>query len=210
MGNFELIYPTIQKYEGYYSNVITDKGGETYAGITRVNNPNWDGWKIVDSYKFKFPNNKIPYNYKIPDQALDKLVKELTYQYFLRSGAAQINNNGIATIVAHLYFNSSDGIKYVIQRAVNLIGGNIKLDNTLGTESITAINSANQTKLYDKIKELYLKYYIDLGNKEPANKAGWINRVNYVIQKANGWININNGPIALFLLAGALFLIFKK
>jgi len=192
------------------SNLVTDKGGETYAGISRIYNPTWLGWKIVDSYKPKFPNNKIPYNYQIPDTALDKLVKDLTYQYYLRSNAGKINNTAIALIVTHLYFNSSDGIKYVIQQAVNLIGGKIKMDNSLGNESITAINSADQNKLYTKIKELYIKYYTNLGNNEPANKAGWLNRVNYVIATADNWLKTNKGPIAIFLLAGALFLIFKK
>lgn len=210
MAKFDLIYPTIQKYEGYYSNVSTDKGGETYAGVSRLYNPNWPGWQIVDSYKNKFPNKVIPYNYKIPDTNLDKLVQQLTYQYFLRSGADRINNLAIAAIVTHLYFNSADGIKNVIQKAVNLIGGNIKLDNNLGTESITAINNANQLSLYQKIKELYIKYYTDLGNREPANRTGWLNRVNYVISITDQWFSSNKNYIVMLLIGVSLLVILKK
>lgn len=34
--------------EGFESNVPADKGGHTYAGISRVFNPEWPGWDIID------------------------------------------------------------------------------------------------------------------------------------------------------------------
>jgi len=40
--------PTLQ-FEGVYSNDPVDPGGETYCGISRVHNPNWEGWSYVDS-----------------------------------------------------------------------------------------------------------------------------------------------------------------
>jgi len=39
------------KHEGGYANHSADKGGETYRGITRKNNPNWQGWKYIDEVK---------------------------------------------------------------------------------------------------------------------------------------------------------------
>ena len=51
-------------HEGGYSSgnekqTKGDKGKETYCGISRVYNPNWDGWKIIDRHK------PIKYNAKI-------------------------------------------------------------------------------------------------------------------------------------------------
>jgi lysozyme family protein len=37
--------------EGGYANDPDDTGGETWCGISRVNNPAWQGWAIVDSAK---------------------------------------------------------------------------------------------------------------------------------------------------------------
>lgn len=37
--------------EGGYVNDPDDKGGETYRGISRVHNPDWRGWVIIDEYK---------------------------------------------------------------------------------------------------------------------------------------------------------------
>ena len=43
----------IEGYEGNYSNDKDDPGGETYKGISRNMNKDWEGWKIIDSYKGK-------------------------------------------------------------------------------------------------------------------------------------------------------------
>ena len=51
MANFEIAYSRTAKFEGGYVNDPDDNGGETYAGISRKSNPDWQGWKIVDKYK---------------------------------------------------------------------------------------------------------------------------------------------------------------
>lgn len=59
MANFEVAYKRTCKFEGGWVNNPGDSGKETYKGISRVANPNWPGWTIVDSYKKKsnFPKN---------------------------------------------------------------------------------------------------------------------------------------------------------
>lgn len=51
MAQFEIAYATTNKNEGGYVNDAADKGGETYAGITRLNYPTWAGWAIIDDLK---------------------------------------------------------------------------------------------------------------------------------------------------------------
>src|SRR5664280_542459 len=41
----------IEVFEGKYSNDPDDPGGETYKGISRKMNENFEGWKIIDKYK---------------------------------------------------------------------------------------------------------------------------------------------------------------
>lgn len=52
-------YKRTGKFEGGYANNKNDSGGETYFGISRVHNPTWKGWVIVDAQKKKsnFPSN---------------------------------------------------------------------------------------------------------------------------------------------------------
>lgn len=45
---FKKVMDTLIMNEGYESNVPADKGGQTYAGISRVFNPEWPGWGIID------------------------------------------------------------------------------------------------------------------------------------------------------------------
>ena len=61
---FEIAYKISMKLEGYYSNSLNDKGGETVNGISRVYFPEWAGWKIVDELKSKFKITDIPYQIK--------------------------------------------------------------------------------------------------------------------------------------------------
>lgn len=72
MANFEEAYKRTCKFEGGWVNKDGDSGKETYKGISRVANPNWSGWAIVDSYKKKsnFPKNLDS------DKKLQELVKD--------------------------------------------------------------------------------------------------------------------------------------
>ena len=58
MTNFDRSLALILKSEGGYSNASTDRGGETYKGISRNRNPQWDGWPLIDAHKGAgFPAN---------------------------------------------------------------------------------------------------------------------------------------------------------
>jgi lysozyme family protein len=49
-----LYYKALEKTlsnEGGYSDHPNDKGGETYKGISRVFNPDWEGWITIDEEK---------------------------------------------------------------------------------------------------------------------------------------------------------------
>ena len=51
MAQFEKHIEKLIVKEGGYKliNVKNDRGGQTYAGIARNFNPEWDGWDYVDS-----------------------------------------------------------------------------------------------------------------------------------------------------------------
>lgn len=51
MAIFKLAYNITCAHEGGYVKDPKDNGGETYKGISRNNFPNWQGWKIIDSFK---------------------------------------------------------------------------------------------------------------------------------------------------------------
>lgn len=53
MANFDEEFEKLVFVEGGYVNDKDDAGGETYLGISRVHNPDWVGWKIIDKEKLK-------------------------------------------------------------------------------------------------------------------------------------------------------------
>jgi len=57
-ANFIIAYKITEKYEGGYVNDPRDNGGETYKGVSRKSNPNWEGWTIIDSCKKSNKNFK--------------------------------------------------------------------------------------------------------------------------------------------------------
>ena len=59
MANFNIEFEKLILAEGGYVNDSDDTGGETYLGISRKNNPNWGGWKIIDSIKKTYGTKNI-------------------------------------------------------------------------------------------------------------------------------------------------------
>ncbi len=55
MAKFIDAYKKVLNNEGIYSNDPDDAGGETYKGISRKANPNWDGWISIDAIKKAHP-----------------------------------------------------------------------------------------------------------------------------------------------------------
>lgn len=56
MANFDIFYVKLSANEGGYVNDPNDNGGETFRGISRRANPNWIGWKTIDTLKQEYPN----------------------------------------------------------------------------------------------------------------------------------------------------------
>lgn len=153
MADFEKFYPLLAPHEGGYLSAKMaeekdDKGGETYRGIARNFNRDWEGWKIIDAYKAKYGIPK--WNSIIPDAKLNNLVKERSRKnYWDAHNFGQIKNQSVANALADFTFNSGPGNAVVlVQRLLGL-----KADGVAGKMTLEAINKANQKWLLDKITE---------------------------------------------------------
>lgn len=49
--SFAKAFAATMQHEGEYANVVGDKGGETYMGISRVYWPSWAGWPVIDDWR---------------------------------------------------------------------------------------------------------------------------------------------------------------
>ena len=75
MSNFKTAYKNIEAAEGGYCFDPDDAGGETYKGISRKANPNWDGWISIDAIKKAHPTTFKGILKKTPE--LEKKVQDL-------------------------------------------------------------------------------------------------------------------------------------
>lgn len=75
MADFKTAYKKIEAVEGGYCFDPDDAGGETYKGISRRANPNWDGWISIDAIKKSHPTTFKGILKKTPE--LEKKVQDL-------------------------------------------------------------------------------------------------------------------------------------
>ena len=155
--HFPKIYKKIREHEGYYSNHPSDKGGETYAGITRRYNPKWYGWKYVRSHK---RNEIIPEaEYWVLDHYLDIWVDE---------GYDTIKDYNVALALFDFRVHSSP-------KTVNK-----KLNRVLDTMGICSVNDADPTEFVLRLKIeriLLYNYLVKNDSTQLVFYRGWVKRL---------------------------------
>lgn len=172
MAEFLAAYQIGRVNEGGYVNDSTDKGGETYAGISRVAYPNWQGWKIVDKYQLK--RGEV-----INDPTLESMIKQFyKAEKWDRVKGDQIDSQGVATFIYDWSLTSGKAVRQ-IQRELGITD-----DNVFGGGTLAAINEAGEElleRLY-KARDAYFHYLV---NKDPSQQkflSGWLNRNNHLFE----------------------------
>lgn len=192
------VLPFTLKYEGGYANVANDKGGETYRGITRKNNPTWSGWPLVDKLKPK--HNQI-----LPQ--LEPEVQKFYWQRFVNLGLDKLNSTKVAT--AMFDYNVHGGFNLSVLRSIILskFGKNL----VSGSE-LSWVNTQNEDSIASAIiehRENYLKKIIE---KDPTQKKfedGWFKRLTAL----KTYINLKTVGISagvIFILIAIYFFFFYK
>ena len=59
MADFDIEFEKVVVAEGGYVNNPNDNGEETYLGISRKHNPDWDAWREIDNIKRVFGTKGI-------------------------------------------------------------------------------------------------------------------------------------------------------
>lgn len=175
MNNFKRAYKAVIEHEGYYANVIGDKGGETYMGIARNIHPKWSGWGYVDFFKNAAADKTLPRNYKIKNTDLDEAVEKFYFdKYWVKNGMPLVKNYSLQYIIFDWCVNSG---RYGAKHVQRLVGA--RADGIIGKRTASAINRYEPSHLFTIIKAARINYYkaIATGQNEQF-LAGWLNRIN--------------------------------
>jgi lysozyme family protein len=155
-ADFRTALNVVSIHEGYYNYDPHDKGGETYAGITRRWNRKWYGWKHIDAHK---KINKVKWlarNYHIAE--LDHWVLDYYLTIWINESFDHINSQVIANYLFDLRVNTGR-FATVAQNAVNHLGDSVTVDGRIGSATINAINNADSLALLSTLVIARQKIY---------------------------------------------------
>jgi lysozyme family protein len=173
--SFKTAYNQIRKWEGNYAYLPYDKGGETYGGIARNYNKNWDGWNVLDKYK---KDSIVSWNKKIPE--MEKWVIDYYYNIWIEDEYYLLKNQLIANYVFD-YRNTGviayRHVQYILQQH----GYPVKITGKMNTETINALNKINPLIFILHLQELRKEFYLKVVDRKPEMNIylrGWLNRAN--------------------------------
>lgn len=154
---------------------------ETYAGIDRGANPNWPGWKIIDSHKPALvPQMNLALSL---DKSLQiSIINFYVVGYWNPLKLSQIVDQNIANNAYDCAVNQGVGIAAkFMQRACNgLKIGLLVEDGLIGNKTLAAINSLDPELVFNEINNLRRDRYIDTANSNPDFKQWlkpWLKRL---------------------------------
>ena len=163
MAEAKKLKPFILRWEGGYSNDPVDRGGATNKGIT------------IATFRHYYGTNATI-------EQLKALTDEQWMHIFLCGfwnpfKADNIANQSVANICVDWAWASGTGT--AIRQVQSLLG--VTADGKVGTQTLAAINKANQRHLFAKIKSARLRFVDAIVRRDPKQKKfinGWKKRIN--------------------------------
>lgn len=180
----DLLIEMILQHEGGYVNDSDDAGGMTYMGISRVNNPDWPGWGIIEEH-LPLRRREIING----DEELYNMVLDFYDEKFY--SRLRLDEFEDVVIAAHLLCQSvhsgrKTGVRLLQEALVEVLPGQeIVVDGYIGPDTIGFSNSCfEDLELRDILVDCYVEkrreFYQDIVERKPSQQKflnGWMNRV---------------------------------
>lgn len=163
MAKAELLKPFILSWEGGFVDDPLDRGGATNKGIT------------IGTFRNFYGNDATVEQLKnITDEQWLHIFKS---GYWDKWKADDIKNQSIADIVVDWAWAS--GTVTSIKQVQKILG--VAVDGIVGNDTLTAINTADQHTLFDKIHSRRIEFVENIVKRDPSQTRflkGWKNRIN--------------------------------
>lgn len=178
------------KWEGGYSNVKDDRGGETYKGLSRKANPTWEGWKTIDEVK---AGREIKHNEFFP--ALDE--SHFLYSmetYWTKYKFSEINSQNVANVCFDFFWGS--GQNNTALKVLSIMTG--KKFQKWNEVARQAINTLNPAKFIENLLKVRADFYAHLVSVNPSQKKflkGWTNRLEALAKNAGSFVTSPKGKV---------------
>jgi lysozyme family protein len=184
---FEMAYATvIGTFEKGYANDAQDHGGETYNGISRVNNPEWEGWKIIDLAKRSGINLENLKN----NTGLEALVHDFYKMKYWNPFQGDLMPFEVSSEMFDIAVNCgvTRAIEF-LQRTLNILNKNGKLysdiavDGSIGSQTLQALKEALKNGhlilIHNLLNILQGKHYVEIMEHDHTQEKylGWFARI---------------------------------
>ena len=189
MARFSVAYIKTMEFEGGYVNDPVDVGGETYAGISRVYNKTWSGWKLIDSLK---KDRTFPTNLKKHEQLQREVAIFYKQHYWDTNRLDEFTSQALANKLFDIGVNM--GVRRAarfLQEALNYLNRNQQLypdlvaDGFIGPVTFRSLSNilgraGDEEILLKIINVLQGMHYLDFMKKSPIQERfarGWFSRI---------------------------------
>lgn len=120
---FDLAFSITMRNEGAYSNITGDAGGETYMGISRVFNPSWSGWFLIDDWKAGV----------ITTEARDASLEDKVKDFYRVQFWDRVRGDAVAQVSALVALELFDtAVNLGVHRAVEFLQTALNMQNQFG------------------------------------------------------------------------------
>ena len=187
MASFKEAYDKTMGHEGGYVNDSDDAGGETYMGVSRVYNPSWYGWSMIDEEKGRADFPDCLYYDNELKEAVEDFYKDKYWDVnrldeFPQAVAEEMFDTGVNMGIGR-------AAKF-LQRSLNYLNRNGKLfdelvdDGDVGKKTLAAlkivIDDGDELILLRIMNVHQGQHYLDYMTKSPIQEKyarGWFRRV---------------------------------
>ena len=180
MADFQIALNRLLQLEGLYSNDKKDLGGETIFGISRIANPDWKGWELVDKGHWRENADILQ---------LLRMKAEIFYRskYWDKIKGDDILLQSIANRLFDISVNMGIAIAVrYLQYALNVFNDEqIEEDGMMGDKTLKSLNGflkLNNSEFY--IDQALIcqqgNRYLRIAHRLPTQKRfikGWFNRI---------------------------------
>lgn len=190
--DFQAALARVLKNEGGYVNDPTDRGGETYCGISHKNFPLWEGWKIIDEI------NAARASTDPPPRADNPVLAPMVQNFYKRMFWDVIRGDDLPQPLDAEVFDTAVNVgagtaTKLLQHALNLLNRSgtswpdILEDGDMGptTKAVlsTAVLKGDLTVVYNLFNVLQAMKYVLICERDPSQEKflrGWLTRVDIV------------------------------
>ena len=175
MADFKISFKITGHNEGGYANDPNDRGGETYAGISRKFWTNWAGWQLIDNYKDKngiVGIDKAMANNPNMEAAIESFYKK---NFWDVNKLDLINEQQIANTVYDFGVNS--GVSQAAKALQKVI--NVSVDGIIGNQTIDAVNKGDAESIHNAYNLYRDDFYTNLAKRPGQGKflKSWLSRL---------------------------------